>query len=113
MRHATKYAIPVAAGILFAAGAAQADNGGCSVPEAQWQPRDALQQKLEGEGWTVRSIEVDDGCYEVYGVDADGRRMEAEYNPQTLALLDEEQDADNESQDDNGGEDDDDDGDGD
>ncbi|MEZ5667885.1 MAG: PepSY domain-containing protein [Alphaproteobacteria bacterium] len=69
------------------AGTAAAEEMECNVPEAQWQPQSVLQQKLESEGWTVRSIEVDNGCYEVYAVNAEGDRMEGEFNPQTLALL--------------------------
>ncbi len=59
----------------------------CSVPEAEWRPQEDLQRQLEGAGWTVRRIKVDDGCYEVYGVDADGRRYENYYDPKTLTLV--------------------------
>ncbi|MFG1465920.1 PepSY domain-containing protein [Xanthobacter sp. DSM 24535] len=31
----------------------------CRVPLADWQPREALQKKLEAEGWTVMSIRTD------------------------------------------------------
>jgi hypothetical protein len=70
----------------LAAGAAQASDK-CAVPRAEWQPQQVLQQKLEGEGWNIRKIKVDDGCYEVYGTDASGRRMEAYFDPKTFTVM--------------------------
>lgn len=59
----------------------------CGVPQAEWQPQQALQQKLEGEGWKVKKVKVDDGCYEVYGTDAQGKRMEVYFDPKTFAVV--------------------------
>ena len=70
----------------FAAGPALASDK-CSVPKAEWQSQDALQQKLEGEGWKIKSIKIDDGCYEVYGTDAGGKRMEVYFDPKTFAAV--------------------------
>lgn len=56
----------------------------CDVPVNQWQPREALQKKLEAEGWTVRSIKTENGCYEAKAVDAKGKRLEGVFNPKTL-----------------------------
>jgi len=59
----------------------------CSVPKNEWQPQEALQQKLEGEGWKIRKIKVDDGCYEVYATDANGKRMESYFDPKSFELV--------------------------
>jgi hypothetical protein len=59
----------------------------CSVPKAEWQAREALQKKLEAEGWTIKQIKVDDGCYEVYGTDAKGKRMETYFDPKTFVVV--------------------------
>lgn len=59
----------------------------CNVPVADWQPHEALQKKLEGDGWTVRRIKSDDGCYEVYAIDDNGRRLKAAYNPKTFEIV--------------------------
>ena len=59
----------------------------CSDPVAQWQPRENLRQQLEDQGWTVQRIKVDDGCYEVKGMDADGHRIKASYAPASLNLM--------------------------
>ena len=62
----------------------------CNVPEAEWQPKEALQKKLEAEGWTIKTIKTDEGCYEVYGKDAAGKRMETYFDPKTFAVMKED-----------------------
>lgn len=69
--------------VVAVAGPALAD-GTCNVPTDQWQPREALQKKLEGQGWKVRSIKTENGCYEAKALDANGKRLEAVFNPKTL-----------------------------
>ncbi len=72
---------------LFAAGAAQATGlATCdSGPKEGWQPTTKLEQQLKDKGWTVRRIKEDGGCYEVYGLDDKGQRVEAYFHPVTLA----------------------------
>jgi len=60
----------------------------CNVAMADWKPREALQTKLEGEGWKVRSIKTEDGCYEAYAINAEGKKVEAYFDPQTLQSVD-------------------------
>jgi hypothetical protein len=55
-----------------------------TVPKAEWQDKDLLEKKLVAAGWQVRRIKVDDQCYEVYGVDNKGQRVEAYFHPKTL-----------------------------
>ncbi|AQS47355.1 hypothetical protein BMG03_05750 [Thioclava nitratireducens] len=70
----------------FPAGAALADDD-CFAPMADWQPRDAVVQLAEQNGWTVRRIKIDDGCYEIDGTDVQGRRVEVKLHPATLQVL--------------------------
>jgi len=77
---AATLALPLAAGAALA-------SDKCSVPQAEWQPQEALQQKLESDGWKIKKIKVDDGCYEVYGTDGAGKRMEAYFDPKTFAVV--------------------------
>ena len=51
------------------AGAAFADDD-CFVPMADWQPREAVAEFASSQGWEVRRIKIDDGCYEIDGRDA-------------------------------------------
>lgn len=43
----------------------------------------AVAAKLESQGYSVRSIELDDGVYEVKVVDRQGQRLKADLNPAT------------------------------
>ncbi|TWI39544.1 PepSY domain-containing protein [Mesorhizobium tianshanense] len=60
----------------------------CDVPVAEWQPREALQTKLEADGWQIRSIKTEDGCYEAYAVDSKGNKVEAYFDPKTFKRVD-------------------------
>ncbi len=59
----------------------------CDVPVAEWQRQDDLQDKLKSEGWDVRKIKIDNGCYEVYGFDKKGKRKETYFNPKTFEVV--------------------------
>lgn len=77
---AATLALPLTAGAVLA-------SDKCAVPQAEWQPQQALQQKLEADGWKIKKIKVDDGCYEVYGTDAAGKRTEAYFHPKTFVVV--------------------------
>lgn len=69
------------------AGVALADDD-CFAPMADWQPREAVARMADDNGWTVRRIKIDDGCYEIDGRDAEGRPIEVTVHPTTLQVLD-------------------------
>ncbi|MBN2905495.1 MAG: PepSY domain-containing protein [Rhodobacteraceae bacterium] len=71
----------------LSAGAALADQDDCFVPMADWQPRETVAQLAAQNGWSVRRIKIDDGCYEIDGRDAQGRRIEVTVHPQTLQVI--------------------------
>ncbi|MGY9047527.1 hypothetical protein P775_07035 [Puniceibacterium antarcticum] len=67
-------------------GAAQAEED-CFVPMANWQPREAVARLAAEQGWSVRRIKIDDGCYQIDGRDASGRRIEVTVQPATLQVI--------------------------
>jgi hypothetical protein len=67
------------------AGAALADDD-CFVPMADWQPREAVAEFAISQGWEVRRIKIDDGCYEIDGRDTQGRAIEVKLHPGTLQI---------------------------
>lgn len=79
------FVVGLLAGSLIASAAWSGDN--CTAPMSRWQPRDAVAQKAVALGWTVDRIRTDDGCYKVYAHDAAGKRIKAEFNPQSLEML--------------------------
>jgi hypothetical protein len=71
---------------VLPATAALADDD-CFVPMADWQPRDAVARLAGENGWTVRRIKIDDGCYEIDGSNAERRRIEVTVHPATLEVM--------------------------
>lgn len=82
-----RYFLAVILAAILGSGAAFAKENYCNVPEGEWQPQEALTEKLEGEGWTIKRVKIDGGCYEVYGKTADGKRMEAYFDPKSFELV--------------------------
>jgi len=58
-----------------------------TLPKEEKKPQMELQKKLEGEGWKVRKVQNYNGCYEVYGFDASGKKSEAFFNPKTFERI--------------------------
>ena len=77
----------LAAPFAFAAPASATGKMTCSAPQAKWKSRPALEARLKKQGWKVAKSKVDGGCYEVYGTDPQGRRVEAYFHPVTFEKL--------------------------
>ncbi|MFK7857753.1 MAG: PepSY domain-containing protein [Granulosicoccus sp.] len=71
------------AGQTHATGRMTCDSG----DKSNWQSESALLEKITADGWEVRKIKEDGGCYEVYGRDPQDRRVEAYFDPLTLENL--------------------------
>ena len=72
--------------MLAGSGAAMADDD-CHLPMDQWQPREAIQKMAETRGWQVSRIKIDDGCYQVRGLDETGQAFKAKIDPETLSVV--------------------------
>ncbi len=84
----TAAAALAAAGLTVAAAPASATGKmTCNAPQAKWKSRTALESSLKKQGWQVRKSKVDGGCYEVYGTDPKGNRVEAYFHPVTFEKL--------------------------
>lgn len=70
---------------LSVSGLAYADDD-CTSPMSEWQPREAVTAYVTDLGISPERLRVDDGCYEVRGLDADGNRVELEIEPATLVV---------------------------
>lgn len=84
------FAAALALGLAGAAGAQIVDHDAvrCEpVPKEEMKPQMELQRQLTSEGWRVRQVKNFNGCYEVYGFDAAGRRVEAFFHPKTFAKI--------------------------
>ena len=82
--------LPIAAALAIALAASPAAATGkmsCDAPQKQWKSMAKLQANLVKQGWQVRKAKVDGGCYEVYGIDPGGNRVEAYFHPVSFKKL--------------------------
>ncbi len=59
----------------------------CDAPMDRWQSREAVRQMAAQQGWQIQRLKIDDGCYEIRGIDAQGRTFKAKIDPETLKVL--------------------------
>jgi hypothetical protein len=85
MRHLSPATIALLVALCPATGSATGLATCDSGPQAGWQSQDALTKHLVKSGWReVRRMKVDGNCYEVYGLNENGRLAEAYYHPVTF-----------------------------
>ena len=54
----------------------------CKVPKETWMKEADFRAKLEAEGYKIKNFKVTQGeCYEIYGFDKDGKKVEIYFNP--------------------------------
>ena len=57
----------------------------CSASSSdKFQPEATLKAQLEKDGMTVRKIKTEKGCYEVYAIAKDGKKVNIAFNAETL-----------------------------
>jgi hypothetical protein len=60
----------------------------CPVhPKSEWASEDTLKQALKDEGYTIKKFKVDGNCYEMYGRNKEGKKMEIYFDTKTLAII--------------------------
>ena len=51
-------------------------------PKSDWMPEEAMKQKIAEQGYTLDKFKTTDGnCYEIYGKDKDGKKVEIYFSP--------------------------------
>ena len=84
-------ALPVALAMLGVAAivtpALAADETCPDHPQSEWMSKDAITAKAKEQGYDVRGVRADDGCYQVKGYDKDGKRVQVYYDPATGEVL--------------------------
>lgn len=57
----------------------------------KWMALDAAQKMVESKGYKVKKFkQTRTGCYELYGYDQSGKRVEIYYNPVDMSVVKEE-----------------------
>lgn len=88
MRYVLPISMTVATIAMSSAAFASAD---CTAyPEDQWIAKDAFAQQLEAQGYTIKKLKKDDNCYELYGTDAAGHKVEIYFDMKTGDIVKQE-----------------------
>ena len=67
------------------AAAAKAD---CQAhPKKEWMSQADAKAKIQAQGYTIKKFKVDGNCYEIYGKNKDGKKVEIYYDTKTLAVV--------------------------
>lgn len=60
----------------------------CSVPQEKWMKEADFKARLEAQGYQIKTFKVSKGqCYEIYGFDKGGQKVEIYFDPQTGAVV--------------------------
>ncbi len=59
-----------------------------NVPEDKWMKESDFRARMESQGYQIKTFKVSKGkCYEIYGFDKGGKKVEIYFNPETAAVL--------------------------
>ncbi|HSI24483.1 MAG TPA: PepSY domain-containing protein [Methylotenera sp.] len=60
----------------------------CPVyPKEEWASEDTLKQTLKEEGYKIKKFKIDGNCYEIYGRNKEGKKVEIYFDMKTLAIV--------------------------
>ena len=58
-----------------------------AYPKEEWAPEQTLKEALDAEGYTIKKFKVDGNCYEIYGRNKEGKKVEIYFDMKTLAIV--------------------------
>lgn len=60
----------------------------CPVyPKSEWAAEETLKKALMDEGYSIKKFKVDGNCYEMYGRNKEGKKVEIYFDTKTLAII--------------------------
>lgn len=63
------------------ANVAYAEKNCTDQPKSSWMEIEAFKDMVKKEGYTIRKFKQPGTCYEIYGTDKDGKKVEIYFNP--------------------------------
>jgi hypothetical protein len=86
MKHPTfAAALTLVAAALPMTASAKAD---CQAhPKAEWMSEADAKAKIVAQGYTINKFKVDGNCYEIYGKNKEGKKVEIYFDTKTLDVV--------------------------
>jgi len=73
--------LTVALAAVLAAPAALAGPRCTDAPRSEWLPAKTMRDRITSAGYAIDEFKVSGSCYEIYGKDRTGRKVEIYYDP--------------------------------
>lgn len=58
-----------------------------AYPKEEWASENTLKEALDEEGYTIKKFKIDGNCYEIYGLNKEGKKVEIYFDMKTLAII--------------------------
>ena len=55
-----------------------------AYPKDEWMKADEAKAKIAAQGYQIKKFKVDGNCYEIYGKNKEGKKVEIYYDAKTL-----------------------------
>lgn len=76
------------ASLLIAVSSTALAGPSCNVAKDKWMPEADFRKTVEAQGYQIKTFKVSRGqCYEIYGFDKAGKKVEIYFDPATAAVL--------------------------
>jgi len=83
-----RFALAMAATVLAASPMAVQAKANCKAyPKAEWMKAEDARAKIEAQGYTISKFKVDGNCYEIYGKNKEGKKVEIYFDAKTLDVV--------------------------
>jgi hypothetical protein len=56
-------------------------------PKEEWMPQETLKKKIEAEGTKIKIFKVSGDCFEMYGLNRNGNKVETYYDTKTGEVI--------------------------
>ena len=56
-------------------------------PKAEWMSEADAKAKIEAQGYSISKFKVDGNCYEIYGKNKEGKKVEIYFDTKTLDVV--------------------------
>ena len=75
----TIFFLPVIIAISSSAMAGQT----CNAPKDKWMKESDFKKNVEAQGYQIKTFKISKGCYEIYGRNKSGKKVEIYFDPAT------------------------------
>jgi len=77
----------LATALMAYAGGAFAGADCPKYPKNEWMPEADAKSKIEAQGYKIGKFKVDGNCYEIYGTNKEGKKVEIYFDAKNLSVV--------------------------